>query len=266
VNRRGRTRLTLTPAVLFAASVASLGSACAAITLNDLVTPRPVPGDTCVVVGFLGGRVRWNDANEGVRRLALRLRSSSSSIAAETFENRRRSVAERFVTEALDRDSSGRLSFAEASGRKLVVYGQSFGGAAVVKFAESLARRSVPVEVLLTIQLDSVGRGDGVVPDNVRYALNLYQSDGLIIVGEHPIRAQNPATTAVLGNWSFSYREPPGSMIALSAVPWWKLLFRVAHARMDRDPRVWARVESMIRGACSGEDLEALAARLAPIQ
>ena len=47
----------------------------------------------------------------------------------------------------------------------LVMYGQSFGGAAVVKLARQLQAMSLPV--LLTIQIDSVGRDDSVIPQNV---------------------------------------------------------------------------------------------------
>ena len=34
-------------------------------------------------------------------------------------------------------------------------------------------------------------------------------------------------------------------------LPFWKILFRVAHAKMDRDPRVWESVRVMLAGACA---------------
>lgn len=247
------------------AATCLVAACCSGVTMRDLVSPRPVAPGACVVIGFLGGRDRWDDAEKGVRRIALALGGEESGrIAAETFENRRRDVAERFVVEALDLDGDGALGPKEARGRRLVVYGQSFGGAAVVKLARSLGRRDVAVEVLLTLQVDSVGLADGLVPENVRYALNLYQSDGLVIEGEHPVRALDASRTTVLGNWRFRYDRPPGSTISLDAVPWWKLFLRVAHAKMDRDERVWDRVQAMIGGACRGDDLVSLAARLAP--
>jgi hypothetical protein len=133
-----------------------------------------------------------------------------------------------------------------------VVYGQSFGGAAVLKFARSLERRSIPV--VLTVQVDSVGRGDGLVPTNVRFALNLYQSDGWLIRGEQPIRAEDQRKTVILGNERFHYSRPPGSEIEVDDLPWWKLVFRIPHTRMDRDERVWNRVGRAIRTACLEDD------------
>lgn len=226
----------------------SLGflASCTGIALSDIGTPLPVPEGSCVVVGFLGGRDRWDDETKGVRQLALKLADPSSRIYVETFENRRRDVALAFVE--------------RARSLRLVVFGQSFGGAAVVKFARELEARSIPVD--LTVQIDSVGRSDGAVSPNVRYAANFYQDDGWVIEGEHPVEAEDPTRTTVLGNFRFDYDSPPGKDISLSGVPWHKRIFRFAHARMDRDPRIWSAVEALVRAACSGEDLEPLPAFL----
>ncbi|TDI44784.1 MAG: hypothetical protein E2P02_08910 [Acidobacteria bacterium] len=228
-------------AVVFSLSWTLTG--CGGITLQDIVTPQPVPEDACLVVGFLGGRDHWDDADKGVRKLALSLRKPDYRVFAETFENQRRKVAESFVV--------------AASPARLVVYGQSFGGAAVPKFARTLDALGVPI--LLTIQIDSVGRDDALVPRNVAYAVNLYQSDGWFIRGEQPIRAVDPDATTILGNWRFRYNEPPGSEISLEDVPIWKRLFRIPHARMDRDAAVWRTVERLIRAACGRENLRRVA-------
>ena len=137
--------------------------------------------------------------------------------------------------------------------RKLVVYGQSYGGAAVVKFTWRLARMQVPV--YLTVQIDSVGTDDARIPPNVTFAANLYQENGWIIAGENPIRAVDPSRTRILGNWLFDYDSPPGSEITIDDLSFWKKLMRVAHAKMDRDPRVWELTESLIRAACEAEGL-----------
>ena len=214
---------------------------CAGIALTDIRTPLPVPDGSCLVVGFLGGRDRWDDETKGVRQLAQKLSDPSANVHAETFENRRRDVALEFV----ERARRGR------QGIRLVVYGQSFGGAAVVKLARELGARDISVD--LTVQVDSVGRGDGRIPPNVRYAANFYQDNGWFLEGEHPIVAEEPSRTVVLANVRLDYDSPPGKDISLSGVPWYKLAFRVAHARMDRDPRVWSAVERLVRTACAGE-------------
>jgi len=214
-----------------------LASGCSAIRMKDVQTPRPLPDDSCLVVGFLGGRDAWDDETKGVRELALELRRQG--FFAETFENRRLEVALELVR--------------QARSERLVVYGQSFGGAAVARFARELEKLAIPVE--LTVQIDSVGREDGALPPNVRNAANLYQTDGWFLDGEHPIRASDPSRTRILGNWRFDYSRPPGSEISLADVPWWKLAFRIPHARMDRDPEVWNLTRRLLAAACTGGEL-----------
>ena len=229
-----------------------LASGCGGgIQIADIEIPTPVPESSCLVIGFLGGRDAWDDSSKGVRQLALELRSEG--LLAETFENRRRNVALEVVRDALDRNGDGAIDAQETRTIRLVVYGQSFGGAAVVKFARELNELDVPIE--LTVQIDSVGRDDALIPPNVHSAANLYQTDGWFLDGEHPIRAEDPKATRILGNWRFDYSEPPGSEISLAGVPWWKLAFRIPHARMDRDPEVWARVKELIQSGCDPAEL-----------
>ena len=249
-------------AALTVLALGLLAAGCRSVSLADLATPRPVPDGACVVVGFLGGRDAWDDRSKGVRRVALRLRDPEGRRFTETFENRRVDVALEFVREALDADRNGRIGPAEAALRRarLVAYGQSLGGGAAVTFARLLRARGVPVHLL--IQIDSVGIGDDRLPPNVRYAANLYQDDGRLIAGEHPVRAADPDRTRVLANWEFEYDRPPGSRIDIDDLPWHKVAFRAAHARMDRDPRVWRRVERLIETACAGGDLRAESAAI----
>ena len=123
----------------------------------------------------------------------------------------------------------------------MILYGQSFGGAAVVKLARELHREGVPV--LLTVQVDSVGRDDARIPPNVACAANFFQRDGLLIQGEPEIRAERPSETRIIGNFRHQYSD---NRISLSAVPWHKKIFRVAHTKMDRDPALWSKVEELI--------------------
>lgn len=230
-----------------------LAITCRSARLADLEAPQPVPPGSCVVIGFLGGRDRWDDATKGVRRLAIALRDGDRRIYAETFENRRVDLALDFVRRALDADGDGSVEPMEADRARLVVYGQSLGGWATVVFARLLAGQDIPIR--LTIQMDSVGPNDGRIPPNVRDAANFYQDEGRIIAGENPIVAADPSRTRVLGNWELDYDRSPGSVIRIDDLPWHKTIFRADHARMDRDPRVWAGAERLIQGACEGEDL-----------
>ncbi|MGH7558621.1 MAG: hypothetical protein ACREMD_12750 [Gemmatimonadota bacterium] len=230
-----------------------LGLACGSISLSDLPAPRPLPARSCLVIGFLGGNDRREDETKGVRRLALHLREEPG-LYAETFANRQLGLALRFLEEALDTDRSGSVEPKEADRAHLVVYGQSLGGWATVVFARILHGRAIPVQ--LTIQIDSVGADDGAIPPNVRYAANLYQDEGAVIAGQHPIRPVDAGRTRIVGEWEFDYDRPPGSLIEVDDLPWHKTFLRVDHARMDRDPRVWRTVERLVEAACASRDLE----------
>ncbi len=204
-------------------------------------TATPLPDRQFLVLGFMGGREAWDNHKNGVRKLALKLRAMPLPAAVETVENTKRELALQLIDKALDRDGDSRLSSQERQSAQIILYGQSFGGAAVVKLARQLQKRQIPV--LLTVQIDSVGLGDAVIPSNVRRAANLFQKNGLIIRGEPRIRPQDPAKTTIIGNFRFDYK---GKKIDLTGIPWHKKLFRSAHAKMDRDPEVWAKVESLI--------------------
>ena len=117
-----------------------------------------------------------------------------------------------------------------------------------MKFARQLKKMDVPV--LLTLQVDSIGRGDKVIPSNVARAANLFQRDDLFIKGEREISAEDPSRTTIIGNFKFNYS---GKKIDLSEVSWLKRLLQTAHTKMDHDPKVWALVEGTI--------LDVLAAR-----
>ena len=127
------------------------------------------------------------------------------SLHVETVENRKRGLAIELIKKALDRNGNGRLEAEERASARLILYGQSFGGAAVVKLARQLDKLGVPV--LLTVQIDSVGRGDARIPPNVARAASLFQRNGLLISGEAPIVAEDPLKTTILGNFEFDYRQ-----------------------------------------------------------
>lgn len=209
---------------------------------QDFTTRTPLAPGECLVLGFMGGREAWHNERRGVRKLALKLRGMQlSGVHVETVENTKRHLALGLIRNAFDRNRDGRLDDRERASAHLILYGQSFGGAAVIKLARQLNALDVPV--LLTVQVDSVGIGDAVIPSNVRRAANLFQRDGLVIRGEAAIRAENPRKTEILGNFRFAYRE---KRIDLSQVSWMKRLFRTAHTKMDLDPEVWDRVEAFI--------------------
>lgn len=195
-----------------------------------------------LVLGFMGGRNRRDDERFGVGRFAKKLREMDlPRVRVETIENAKRGLALELVRQAFDRNGDGQIDSQERESTRLILYGQSFGGAAVVKFARELKTAGVPV--MLTVQVDAIGQNDEVIPSNVAAAANLFQSDGLFLHGARQIRAEDPQTTEIIGNFQFNYRD---SSIDLSDLAWHKKVFQESHLRMDRDPAVWSKVEELI--------------------
>jgi hypothetical protein len=214
--------------------------------LTDLSTRVPVARGDTVVIGFLGGVERWNDADRGVRRLALNLRALDlPGVHSETFGNHSRATAIKFLRQAIDTNGDGKIDAGEAASARVILYGQSLGGSAVVKTARDLDKLRVPV--LLTVQVDSFGPADGVIPANVAAAANFYQRDPFTIWGQGKIRAADPSRTQILGNFRFSYAFLPAS----PSRSWVRRKLGGSHAKMADDPATWALVETLILNAIS---------------
>jgi hypothetical protein len=212
---------------------------------NTFTTRTPLEQNEILILGFIGGREPWNNDRYCVRRLALKLRSMNlPDVHIETVENKKRSLAIELITNALDRNHDGKLDQQERASAQLILYGQSFGAAAVVKLARQLKEIGVPV--LLTVQVDSIGREDAIIPSNVASAANLFQRNGWFIRGEPEIRAEEPTKTTIIGNFKYDYSH---SKIDISRVSWLKKSFRIAHTRMEHDADAWGKVEELIVSA-----------------
>lgn len=230
-------RLMLIGALLMPATPAS------AQRLGDLSVPAPLLPGEVLVLGFLGGFERWDDSHRGVRQLVLRLRQTPG-LHAESLANRRANVADKVILRAFDRDRNGKLDASERSSARVILVGQSLGGSAAVHLAKRLKKKRVPV--LLTVQVDSFGLHDSVIPPNVRAAVNFYQHELLSLQGQSRIRAADPAQTRVLGNFQMRY---PLLMPYPAPESWQRRVFGGAHAKMEADPFLWAQVEMLVRQA-----------------
>jgi hypothetical protein len=216
--------------------------ACSGQKYSSFNTATPLQKGHFLILGFQGGRDSWDDPKPGVARMAEKLRTLNLPyVHVETVENQKRNLAMMLIRNAFDFDGNRYLTEDEGKNVRLIIYGMSFGGAAVVKLARQLEHDNLPI--LLTVQIDSIGRNDAEIPSNVKRAANLFQRSGKIIHGEPEIRAQNPSHTRTLGNFEYEYKN---SSIDISNVSWIKKIFRVAHTKMDRDPAVWSRVEQLI--------------------
>ena len=196
------------------------------------------------MVGFLGGYDRWDDEHRSVRRLVLKLREQNR-VYAESISNHHRSVARAFILRALDTNRNHQLDPEEKSQARIILFGQSWGGAAAIETARDLEKLGIPV--LLTVQVDSVGLHDDVIPANVRDAVNFFQHDPLTTIhGRREIRAADPTKTVILGNFEFTYKSRSVDESNASAA---RRVFGGSHTKMEVDPVVWNRVQQYISGA-----------------
>ncbi len=195
------------------------------------------------MVGFLGGFERWSDEHRSARKLALKLRESPG-VYAETVSNHQRTTALLWLMHALDSNRDGTLEVPEKEAARIILYGQSWGAAAALQTARDLGKMRIPV--LLTVQIDSVGHGDHVIPANVHSAVNFYQHDPFTIHGRGSIQAGDPARTRILGNFGKSYIGRP---IDPARASWFRRTFGGSHAAMEADPVLWKQVERYIDDA-----------------
>jgi len=203
------------------------------------------PLSPCIVIGFVGGFVSHENLSHSEVQLAASLRKEyRSGVFVEAFENHRRDEAYRQILRLLDTNRDGKLSEREKQNARIIFYGHSWGGSESVNLARILGKEGIPV--LLTVQVDSVakrGQNDALIPANVGAAANFYQPDGLIH-GRSRIRAADPARTQIVGNFRFDYKASP---VRCENYPWWDNLLVKTHTEIECDPKVWSRVEQLIR-------------------
>jgi len=193
-----------------------------------------------LVIGFVGGFVHSDDFRHSEVQLIQELRAAyGNSVDAEIFENRQIDEARSFILNRL-----GNLSEREKARTRIILFGHSWGGSAVVYLSRDLQRDGIPVA--LTIQVDSVrkhGQDDSIIPSNVKAAINFYQT-GAILHGRSKISAGDPSQTAMLGNFRFQYAKEPA---ACRNYPWYNRLLFKGHTSIECDPRVWSQVSTLIR-------------------
>ncbi len=229
-------------AALLLCSVLLITPSASAQCYSDFTTPRPLPPNSYLVIGVLGGVERWSATNRPVRQLAINLRDHDlRNVYTEWVEHRRKKLALRLIREALDTNRDGKLDEQERQSARIILYGHSMGAASVISLAKSLNKMGIPV--LLTIQVDSIGSGAGVIPPNVAKAANFYQRNAVFLHGRSQIRAQDPTRTQILGNFKYDYRY---KWVDRTSVSLAERIAGGAHTKMEFDPEVWSDVEKLI--------------------
>jgi hypothetical protein len=240
--------------LLAAASLAPWNSA------HSLAMPPPAtnsPLHKVIVIGFVGGFVRHDDAKHAEVQFAARLRDRyASAVDVSVFGNHSGQDALRHVLRLLDTNRDGILAAPEREEARIIIFGHSWGGTETVLLARALQQQHIPV--LLTIQVDIIskpGQGDISIPANVAHAVNFYQSNGLLH-GRPEILATDPERTNIIGNFHMTYKDHP---VNCDQFPWFARTFTKPHLEIENDPRVWAEVSSLIDAELSGTRSIALA-------
>ncbi len=243
----GRCKRKLLRTKVLVLALLSFGLSAAAQSMRDFNIPEPLPKNSVLVIGFLGGFERWNDPHRGVRKVTLALRSLQlPGVYAVTIENHRRKLALKLIGRAVNSPRCGHCG----DRSRIILYGQSWGGAAVLSTARDL--QALGLRVDLTVQIDSVGLHDAIVPVNVMNAANIFQHDPLGIAGRSEIRAEDPQSTKILENTRLFYLLRPYSTLSRDT-SWARRTFGGSHAKMEADAFVWAHVENLILGAIRNE-------------
>jgi len=234
-------------------SLLFLLSAAASFQTYSAALPGPAhpssPHSPAIVIGFVGGFIKHDNAAHGGVQLAEHLRKDyPSGVHVEVFENHRADQAYQEIVQLLDIDHDGTLSPEEKQDARIIIYGHSWGGSETVALARRLQNDGIPV--LLTIQVDSVakyGEDDSVIPPNVARAVNFYQLNGYLH-GRSEIRAADPAHTQVLGNIRFDYSAKP---VECKGYPWFAQVLEKPHIEIECDPNVLSQIETLIRSSLS---------------
>jgi hypothetical protein len=194
--------------------------------------------------------VHRDDLRHSEVQLGRRLQSTyGRRVHVDVLENRQVGKAQQEVLRWIDQSSNSDLSAREKQRARIILFGHSWGAAAVVSLARELQRDGIPV--LLTVQVDTVSRSrqdNLIIPENVNEAVNFYQTGG-ILHGRSQISAASPHTR-ILGNFRFHYRNAPSEC---HAYPWYDRVFFKGHTAIECDPRVWSQVEDLIRARLSSD-------------
>jgi pimeloyl-ACP methyl ester carboxylesterase len=217
---------------------------------DDFVTPLPIqPGET-LVLGIVGGWERWDNPARCIRRTAIEIkRQFRPGVHVETVENHKLFLAEELIRRALDFDRDGSLSRDEAARARVILFGQSLGGRAVLYLSRTLNDWGVPVR--LAVVVDSYGKDTYIVPPNVAKAANIFQRDHLLIKGAPALYPADPTQTKILYNRQVSYKNRKLPMPEHSPT---ERFFMDEHAMVEYDPELWAEVVRLITAAVAAAD------------
>jgi pimeloyl-ACP methyl ester carboxylesterase len=156
-----------------------------------------------ILVGFTGGAEGRDSKASGVVVLHSRVDEhfgSDSEVRVQTYNNFR---WRRAASDVLELALAARRNNPKLRQPLIVVYGHSWGGSSIRKFAGELQKEAL--EISLAIYIDAFQWRNPRLPDNIRYAVNFYQRAGILrglpLRGKSKLIPASPDATRVLGNY-----------------------------------------------------------------
>jgi pimeloyl-ACP methyl ester carboxylesterase len=152
-----------------------------------------------VYLGFVGGLEPPNNKSSGVVQLRDTLQDNGyPDVCAKSFSPYVWPVALSWLMKHFPSQRAPLTPEQLQESPKVILVGHSLGGWAALAVARELRGRNIPVE--LTIQVDSVGIADHIVPRNVKSAAIFHANDVLMMLTTKHLRVEDPSHTKILAD------------------------------------------------------------------
>ena len=195
-------RIALIFSALFWAAVAVAAPPQQVAAVAPASTPPALAAHPCrvIVAGFRGAIEDPNDRSSGVVSIRNRLRSlGHADLCARVFSPYHQGRALKWILAQFHLNLSATPSEEEVAREpKVILYGYSLGGWAMMAVARHLGKENVPVQ--LGVAVDAMWPASKTVPPNVREAANFYQRKSWLMRGRDHIRAQDSELTQIVVN------------------------------------------------------------------
>jgi hypothetical protein len=203
-------RLRINCALVFCAVFCPAFAAAApppqAVVASAVSAPPVSAAPTCrvIVAGFRGAIEDPDDRHSGVIAIRNRLHSlGHADLCARVFSPYHQGRAIKWILAQFPMDPSVNSSDADATRQpKVILFGYSLGGWAMLAVARHLGKENVPVQ--LGVEVDGMWSPSKTVPPNVLEAANFYQRKSWLMKGRDHIRAQDAELTHLVENEQLS--------------------------------------------------------------
>jgi hypothetical protein len=152
-----------------------------------------------IYAGFVGAMETSDHKSSGVVQIRDTLRGPSyGDVCANSFIPYKPSLGLDWILGHFPSHEGAFKSEELRNGPKIILYGHSTGGWAMLSVARELQRREIPVE--LTVQADSVGITDLTIPSNVKEGAIFHANDVLMFMTTKRLKVQDARKTTIVAN------------------------------------------------------------------